>query len=143
MNSPKLLLAVSIVAFTSILAPSYVVAHGTEHAQETITPAFQHAIPNIPGKTVTSLVVEYKPGGKSLSHRHGSAYVIAYVLSGSIRSQVDDGKVQEFKAGESWTENPGAHHVISENASDTEPAKLLAIFIADTKEKNLVVFDKQ
>jgi quercetin dioxygenase-like cupin family protein len=76
-------------------------------------------------------------------HRHGSAFVIAYVLSGSIRSKVNNGEEKIYHAGESWTEMPGDHHVIGENASETEPAKLLATFIADDKEKNLVVFDKK
>jgi quercetin dioxygenase-like cupin family protein len=101
------------------------------------------SIPNVPGKTMTALVVEYAPGAKSPSHRHGQAFVVGYVLSGAIRSQVDGGEERVFHAGEHWTEKPGAHHTVSENASDTEPAKLLAIFIADTKDKNLVTFDKK
>ncbi|CAE6754300.1 cupin domain-containing protein [Paraburkholderia haematera] len=111
--------------------------------QETITPAFTEAIANVPGKTMTALVVDYAPGGKSLPHRHGQAFVVGYVLSGAIRSRVNDGEVRVFHAGEHWTEKPGAHHTVSENASDTQPAKLLAIFVADTKDKNLVTFDKQ
>jgi quercetin dioxygenase-like cupin family protein len=111
--------------------------------RETVTPAFAEAIANVPGKTMTALVVEYVPGGKSAPHRHGQAFVVAYVLSGAIRSRIDNGEERVFHAGESWTEKPGAHHMVSENASDTEPAKLLAIFVADTKDKNLVTFDKK
>ncbi|RKE35999.1 hypothetical protein B0G76_2141 [Paraburkholderia sp. BL23I1N1] len=85
----------------------------------------------------------YAPGGKSLPHRHGQAFVVGYVLSGAIRSRVNEGDVRVFHAGEHWIEKPGAHHTMSENASDTEPAKLLAIFVADTKDKNLVTFDRQ
>ncbi|MGF6772223.1 quercetin dioxygenase-like cupin family protein [Paraburkholderia sp. GAS199] len=110
---------------------------------ETITPAFAEAIANVPGKTMTALVVDYAPGGKSASHRHGQAFVVGYVLSGAIRSQVNNGETRVYHAGEYWTEKPGAHHTISENASDTEPAKLLAIFVADTKDKKLVSFDKK
>ncbi len=68
--------------------------------------------------------------------------VTAYVLSGAIRSQVDDGPVQVFHAGESWSEKPGARHTVSENASATEPAKLLAIFVVDTNDKELTTIDK-
>ncbi len=117
-------------------------AHEADASHESVTPAFKHVIPNSPGKTITSLVVDYGPGVKSKPHRHGSAFVIAYVLSGSIKSQVEGEAAKVYKAGESWTEAPGAHHVISENVSDTEPAKLLAIFIADSKEKSLVTYDK-
>jgi quercetin dioxygenase-like cupin family protein len=87
------------------------------------------------------MVVDYKPGGKSLPHRHGSAFVVAYVLSGSIRSRVNNGEYKIFRAGESWAEAPGDHHIMSENASETEHAKLFATFIADNKDKNLVTFD--
>jgi len=46
-----------------------------------------------------------------------------------------------FHAGENWTERPGDHHVISENASDTGPAKMLAIFVADSSDHDLVIWD--
>jgi quercetin dioxygenase-like cupin family protein len=110
---------------------------------ESISPAFAYPIANVPGKTMTAIVVDYPPGGKSLPHRHGSAFVVGYVLSGAIRSQVNTGEEHVYHTGESWTETPGAHHKVSENASATEPARLLAIFVADKSDKNLVVWDKQ
>jgi quercetin dioxygenase-like cupin family protein len=110
-------------------------------AAETITPAFAEAIANVPGKKMTALVVDYAPGGKSSPHRHGKAFVVAYVLSGAIRSGVDGKEAQVFHAGEHWIEKPGAHHTVSENASDTEPARLLAIFVADANDNKLVTFD--
>src|SRR5262245_59366611 len=98
-----------------------------------IGPAFNETIPNVPGKSLVAVVVPYPPGGKTPPHHHApSAFVTGYVLSGAIRSQVDGGKVQVFHAGESWFERPGAHHDISENASATEPVKLLAIFVVDS-----------
>ncbi|HEY4343162.1 MAG TPA: cupin domain-containing protein [Parvibaculum sp.] len=111
---------------------------------ESVAPAFNQMIPNIPGKSLIGAVVEYAPGAKSVSHHHAkSAFILAYVLSGAIRSQLNDGKVQVFHAGESWSEVPGTHHTISENASDTEPAKLLAIFVVDSADKALTVNDKK
>ena len=140
----RMLIATAALAGLSIAAiPQTVFAADTAAARETITPAFTEAIANVPGKTMTTLVVDYAPGGKSPSHRHGQAFVVAYVLSGAIRSRVNDGETRVFHAGEHWTEKPGAHHTVSENASGTEPAKLLAIFVADTKDKNLVTYDKQ
>jgi quercetin dioxygenase-like cupin family protein len=109
--------------------------------RETITPAFAYPIANVPGKSVTALIVSYAPGAKTPAHRHGRSFVVGYVLEGAIRSQLDNGEVRVYRAGESWTEKPGAHHVLSENASTTEPAKLLAMLIADTKAKDLVTFD--
>jgi len=112
--------------------------------RDTIATAFREAIPNIPGKSIEALVVSYAPGDKSPPHYHAkSAFVIGYVLSGSIRSQVDGGEVRVFHAGEKWTERPGAHHNISENASTTEPAKLLAIFVVDSSETELTTFEKR
>lgn len=109
---------------------------------ETVTPAFRHAIPNIPGKTVLAAMVDYPPGGASPPHRHpASAFIVAYVLSGEIRSAVDGSPPQIYRAGESWVEAPGAHHTISRNASATAPARLMAIFIVNTEERNLVVPD--
>jgi quercetin dioxygenase-like cupin family protein len=134
------ILAAAALAIASA-ASAY--AHGDAAERETITPAFVEAMPNVPGKTMTALVVDYAPGGKSDPHRHGQAFVVAYVLSGAIRSQVNEGETRVFHAGEHWIEKPGAHHTVSENASDTEPAKLLAIFVADTKDKKLVTFDKK
>lgn len=117
-------------------------AHSSK-AGEAIKPAFEHALPNVPGKTLTSVVVSYAPGGKSAAHTHSkSAFVWAYVLTGSIRSQVNGGEVKVYHAGESWYEEPGAHHQISENASKTKAASLLAVFVADTGDQNLTVFEK-
>lgn len=110
-------------------------------AHETVKPAFTYAVPNVPGKTVTALVVTYKPGETSQPHRHGEAFVIAYVLSGAIRSRLEGGEEQVYKSGESWTEAPGAHHLVSANASQTKPASLLAIFVADANDKQLVTYD--
>jgi quercetin dioxygenase-like cupin family protein len=107
-----------------------------------ITPAFSEPIPNIPGKSLIAVVVTYPPGGKTPPHHHaGSAFVTGYVLSGAIRSQIDGEKVQVFQAGESFSESPGARHDMSENASETEPAKLLAIFVVDSKDTALTTMD--
>jgi quercetin dioxygenase-like cupin family protein len=94
-------------------------------------PVFSEKLPNVPGKTLTGVLVKYLPGGKSPSHAHaGSVY--AYVLSGKIRSENSvTGPARVYSAGEGFFEPPGSTHTISENASDSEPASLLAIFIAD------------
>ena len=95
--------------------------------------AFNNPIPNVPGKSLLAVVVNYAPGAKSKPHHHApSAFITAYVLQGAVRSQVDDGPVKVYHEGEYFTEKPGAHHMVSENASATEPAKMLAIFVLDT-----------
>ena len=105
---------------------------------ETVTPHFQQTIPNIPGKSLVALVVDYTPGGASPSHIHAkSAFIFGYVLSGQIESQVNDGPKRVYRAGESFYETPGSRHPVSRNASKTRPAKLLAVFVVDTSEKEL------
>jgi len=103
-----------------------------------VTPHFSQTIPNIPGKSLTAVIVDYEPGGSSPSHTHAkSAFIFGYVLSGAIESQVNDGPVQVYRAGESFYETPGSRHPVSRNASKTEPAKLLAVFVVDTDDKVL------
>ncbi len=86
---------------------------------------------NVPGKTLTAVVVTYAPAGKSGAHHHAGS-VFAYVLSGAIRSESSaTGPVKVYKAGESFFEPPGSTHLISENASTTEPASLLAVYVVD------------
>lgn len=92
--------------------------------------AFRHTLPNAPGKTLTAVVVSYPPGGKSKPHHHAGV-IFAYVLSGAVRSQVNDEPARVYQAGESFFEDLNSHHKISENASETEPARLLAVFVAD------------
>jgi quercetin dioxygenase-like cupin family protein len=112
------------------------------HEHETVKPVFQHAIPNIPGKNFVAVVVSYPPGGKSVPHRHAkSAFIYAYVLTGAIRSVVGNEPAKVYQAGESFHEEPGAHHRVSENASATEPASLLAVFIVDAADEPLTTPD--
>ena len=136
MKLRRIALLATLAAVTAWL--DLVSAEAASQDRQTTTPAFREAIPNIPGKSLVGLVVNYPPGGATRAHYHPhSAFVTGYVLSGSIRSRVNDGKTQVFRAGESWTEPPGAYHPISEDASATEPASLLAIFVVDTTDAEL------
>jgi quercetin dioxygenase-like cupin family protein len=125
----------------ALASPAATKAQTAEHT--TISPAFRKEIPNIRGKSLVGVVVSYTPGRKTPAHHHaGSAFVTGHVLSGAIHSQVDGGAVQVFRAGESWTEKPGARHDLSENASATEPARLLATFVVDIKDKELTTMEQ-
>ncbi|WP_293012569.1 cupin domain-containing protein [Mycolicibacterium sp.] len=97
-----------------------------------MTPLIEQALPNVPGKTFTSAVVEFPPGARATPHRHGDAFIYAYVLAGTVRSQVDDEPVHTYHRGENWVEQPGAHHVLTENTSPTEAARLLVVFVSNT-----------
>ena len=89
-----------------------------------------HALPNVPGKRVTVVRVFYGPGGFSRAHHHAGS-VTAYITKGEIRSQLGGGPVETFGVGQSFFEPPGSTHLVSANASNTEPAELIAVFVAD------------
>jgi quercetin dioxygenase-like cupin family protein len=103
-----------------------------------VTLVYDHVLPNVPGKSIKGVLAEYQPGGSSPAHTHpNSAFIYATVLEGAIRSKVNDGPVTTYRAGESFSELPGDQHGVSENASTTEPARLLAVFVVDTDETTL------
>ncbi len=115
------------LAFSLMLVPP---AFAADAPQATVKPVIAEALANAPGQKLTAVLVSYPPGGKSVSHRHAGS-VFAYVVSGKIRSQNSaTGPAKVYSAGESFFEPMGSTHLISENASDTEPASLLAVFVA-------------
>ena len=135
-------IALLLLAAASLLATN-VVAEETNAPHSKVTQIFDRELPNAPGKSMRAVLVEYGPGAASPSHRHpSSAFIYATVLEGEIRSKVNDDPERVYKAGEAWTEQPGDHHKVSANASATKPAKLLAIFVLDTTEKEIVIPDK-
>jgi quercetin dioxygenase-like cupin family protein len=128
------------LALTAILLG---ISPGHAQKKEQANLIFEHAIPNAEGKSLAAVVVTYPPGGKSPAHHHApSAFIYAYVLSGAIRSQVGDGPAKVYHAGEGFYELPGSHHRISENASDTDSASLLAVFVAESKDSPLTTPDQ-
>ena len=97
---------------------------------------YDHIIPNVPGKSMKSILVEYGPGQASPAHIHPkSAFTYATVLEGAVRTSVNDGPAIVYKAGQNFAEMPGDRHTVDENASKTEPAKLLAVMVVDTDTK--------
>ena len=127
-------LLVAALPFGGVLAD----APKSEHAKVTLV--YQHELPNCPGKSIKGVLVEYGPGGYSPAHTHPkSAFIYATVLEGAIRSQVNDGPVTTYKAGQSFSELPGDRHGVSANVSKTQPAKLLAVFVVDTNETELTI----
>ena len=112
--------------------------HAHDGKAQTVTKNFEAAIPNIPGKSLIAVEVDYAPGAASVPHTHAKlAFIYAHVISGAIESKVKAGETRIYRAGESWSEPPGAIHSISRNASKTEPAKLLAVFVLDTNDDSL------
>lgn len=103
--------------------------------EERVTPQFSRPLAGVEGKTLTSVIVDLPPGGKAVPHRHGDAFVYAFVLSGRVRSALDDQPPVVYRVGQDWYEAPGAHHVLTENVSRREHARLLVVFVASTGAK--------
>lgn len=130
----KLLCAAALTAISASAASAQ------DAKQSKVTLVYDHVLPNVPGKSIRGILVEYPPGDSSPAHMHPkSAFIYATVLEGAIRSQVNDGPVVTYRAGQNWSENPGDRHLVSANASTTEPARLLAVFVVDTNEKDIVL----
>jgi quercetin dioxygenase-like cupin family protein len=128
-------------ALTGIFATG---APADESDDAKVTLVYDKPLPNVPGKSIKGVLVEYEPGGSSKAHTHAkSAFIYATVLEGAISTQVNYGPVKTYRAGESFSEFPGDHHTFEENASKTERARMLAVFVADTNETKLTTFDDE
>jgi quercetin dioxygenase-like cupin family protein len=123
-------LPLAMDTISTVVAPLCSSGDPTGSTLDTVEPISSHALPNVPGKRVTIVRVFYGPGGFTRPHRHAGS-VTAYVAKGEIRSQLGGGPVEIFKVGQSFFEPPGATHLVSANASNTEPAELIAVFVAD------------
>lgn len=136
----RFLCTAAMIAASAMMAT----AHDASDGKSRVTLVYDQVLPNVPGKSIKGVLVEYAPGGSSPAHRHPtSSFIYATVLEGAIRSQVNDGPVKTYRAGESFSEFPGDRHGVSENASSTEPARLLAVFVVDTDETVLTTPDEK
>ncbi len=104
---------------------------------EKVTVLQDELLQNVPGKKAMMIEVDYKPGQASIAHKHDGT-AMAYVLSGQITSQVKGQKAITYKAGEYWYEPAGSEHLVSKNASATQPAKLLVFMVLSPDEKVLI-----
>ena len=131
--------AAVLLAGTLLVGPALRAAD--ERTGVEVKPVLTEKLPNVPGKSITSVLVTYAPGGKSSKHHHAGS-VLVYVLSGTVRSETSTGgPAKIYRAGESFFEPPGSEHLVSENASATEPASLIAVFVADDGAQ-LTTFDQ-
>jgi quercetin dioxygenase-like cupin family protein len=95
-------------------------------------PVFKHDLPNVTldDWEVTVSHVDYAPGRVGAAHRH-PGFVLAYVLEGSVIAKISgQGEERTYTAGQMFYEQPGATHEVSKNASQTQPARLLALIFA-------------
>jgi quercetin dioxygenase-like cupin family protein len=95
-----------------------------------VRPVACEKLADIPGKSITTVIVDFPPGAYTPRHRHPGS-VTAFVLKGSVRSELAGGPAVTYTVAQTWFEPRGTIHLFAENASSTEPAQLLATFIAD------------
>jgi quercetin dioxygenase-like cupin family protein len=93
-------------------------------------PLMTRDLAGIPGKEALVLTVEVGPGQASKPHRH-NANVFVYVLQGTLIMQVKGGPPVTLHPGDTYYENPGDIHTVSQNASRTEPARFLVFIVKD------------
>lgn len=124
--------AVLLLASLAAAAPS-VLAHGpgSRDGEEKISILQERKLSDAPGKTALAFTVEYAPGQQSIPHVHGGS-AIAYVMEGAVVSQLEGEAPVTYRAGQSWYETPGIGHLVSRNASSTQPAKLLVWILNDS-----------
>ncbi|MBV8681737.1 MAG: cupin domain-containing protein [Caulobacteraceae bacterium] len=121
MSARRIPLLIACLGLSALATPAL--------AGATVTPVQASPLPNAPGLVMSAERISYAPGEASPAHWH-DGFLIAYVLRGRIESQVEGEPLRTYGVGDSWTEKPGAHHVICRNASATEPAEFLVVGVA-------------
>lgn len=123
------LVSLLAAATTTSVAGAAFAQSQTSPGASTRRDVIKQALPGEPPREITLVEVTYPPGAGSPAHSHANG-VMAFVISGTITSKVGDEPERTLGAGSAWWEPPGAIHRVSRNASSTEPATLLAIYIA-------------
>ncbi len=134
----RLLAALFALAFASGAAPAHD-GHAQQQGGRVVLQ--RQPLPDAPGRDGILLTVTYAPGEASPAHRHPGS-VFAYVLEGEVQSQLGDGPLVTYRAGESWVETPRVLHAVSRNASAEKPAKLLVWLMAGDGEAPTVPENK-
>lgn len=118
-----------------LLIASLLMATTAAAQKATVKPLMTHDLGG--GKEGEMVLVEYAPGGWDPEHRH-DANTFVYVLEGSVVMQVKGGKEVTLRPGDTFHEAPGDVHTVSKNASTTEPAKFLVVFVKEKGAPNTV-----
>ncbi|KII30356.1 cupin domain-containing protein [Pseudomonas fluorescens] len=104
---------------------------------EKVTVLQDQMLKNAPGKKAMMIEVDYKPGQSSIAHKHDGT-AMAYVLEGEVISQVKGEQPITYKKGQFWYEPAGSEHLVSKNASQSKPAKLLVFMVLAPDEQVLI-----
>lgn len=127
MKNKKLILILLFLMPVALMAQQ---PAASQAPQASVTSLTSKDLPELPGKEVLMITVDYPPGSVDPIHRH-NAHAFVYVLEGSIVMQVKGGKEVTLTPGQTFYEGPDDVHVVGRNASSTRPAKFVVFFIKD------------
>ena len=137
--APLLFAALVLTATLSATAPA--AAQQAPPATK-VTPLLKQVLADVPGREVMMITLDIPPGGGSAPHRHPGHHIFGYVLEGTYKIKLDQGAETILTKGQTFYEAPGQLHAVSANASSTEPAKVLAVIVAESG-KPVTVPEKQ
>jgi len=118
---------------TALTGAALIMGQAPALAEDAVSVLMKQSLADMAGKVATVLTVDYAPGAASGPHIHPGS-VFAYILEGAVVSQVDGGEPITYTKGQSWYESPKTPHIVSKNASKTEPAKLLVLLLSQEGE---------
>jgi quercetin dioxygenase-like cupin family protein len=119
--------------WTALAGTALIMGQAPALAEDTVSVLMKHPLADMAGKVATVLTVDYAPGAASDPHVHPGS-VFAYVLEGSVVTQLEGEQPMTYSKGQSWYESPKKPHMVSKNASVTEPAKLLVLLLSQEGE---------
>ena len=97
-----------------------------------VTSLLKQMLADFPGREVVVVTLDIPPGGGSPPHRHPGHHIFGYVLEGTYKIRLDQGPEIILTKGQTFYEAPGQLHAVSANASQTEPAKVIAFIVAES-----------
>lgn len=119
------LTGLAVALFSLVVAFGVVgAAHAHQDGEESVQPLMKQPLPDVPGKNALMATVTLAPGQSAAPHLHPGS-IFAYVLEGEVISQLEGQDAKIYTAGQSWYEPPRTHHLVTRNASNIKPAKLL------------------
>ena len=121
-----------VIAVSALAAVGLGAALAQQMPPSKVTELMKQVLPDIPGREVIVITLDIPPGGGSAAHRHPGHHIFGYVVEGSYRIKVDNGPERVVNKGETFYEAPGQLHAVSRNASDSVPAKVLAVIVAQS-----------
>ena len=139
---PVLALTVTMSATMPAMAQQPAPATTVATRATEVTALLKQVLADVPGREVMVITLDIPPGGGSAPHRHPGHHIFGYVLEGSYKLKLDQGDEKILTKGQTFYEAPGQLHAVSANGSATEPAKVLAVIVAESG-KPVTVPEKQ